>query len=203
MEDKIRDARRLKEQIRARAHANRRKQANKDRLSRRICRKLAALPEYAAAATVMFYVDVRDEVRTRQFLASALGQEKQIVVPYCVGGDLGLFCLENFDELTPAAFGVLEPKPELHSRADRKTDVRQLDLIIVPGVAFDPGGGRLGHGKGYYDKLLQRVRADTMLAALAFECQLFPKIPMLPHDVYMHKVITENATYPSCSENSV
>ena len=57
----------------------------------------------------------------------------------------------------------------------------------------------MGQGKGYYDRLLREVASDTSLVALAFECQLFPEIPMLPHDVYVHKVITEEAIYDAAS----
>jgi 5-formyltetrahydrofolate cyclo-ligase len=67
---------------------------------------------------------------------------------------------------------------------------------MVPGVAFDREGGRTGHGKGYYDKLLQHARPDAPLVALAFECQLFPEIPMQPHDIFMDAVVTEEAVYP-------
>lgn len=195
MADHTADPLDVKKQVRAQAHANRGNQKDKDRLSRQICRKLAELPEYVEAATVMFYVDARDEVRTRAFLTAALGQDKRIAVPYCVGSRLELFLLEDLDELTVDTFGILEPKPELRSRGDRKIDPRQLDLIVVPGVAFDTQGGRLGHGKGFYDGLLCQVRADAVLVGLAFECQLFPKIPMMPHDVYMNRVITEKAIY--------
>jgi 5-formyltetrahydrofolate cyclo-ligase len=68
-------------------------------------------------------------------------------------------------------------------------------LIMVPGVAFDQEGGRTGHGKGYYDKLLEHARPDTPLVALAFECQMFEGIPMQAHDIYMDKVITETDVY--------
>jgi 5-formyltetrahydrofolate cyclo-ligase len=70
-----------------------------------------------------------------------------------------------------------------------------LDLVMVPGVAFDLRGGRLGHGKGYYDRLLPRIRPSAPLVAVAFECQLFPEIPMLEYDVFMDRVITEKAIY--------
>lgn len=189
------DLRRRKQQIRVRALASRREQPHKDRLSREICRKLAVLPEYAHAETVMFYVDFGAEVRTRHFFPTAWQQGKRIVVPYCVGERLELFGLEDVEELAPGRYGILEPKPELRTRAARKVDLSAVDLVVAPGVAFDAGGGRLGHGKGYYDKLLRFARPDTTLAALAFECQLFPAVAMLSHDVLMHKVITEKAVY--------
>ena len=92
-------------------------------------------------------------------------------------------------------YKILEPKEELRSVAAKKVDVKEIDLIIVPGVAFDRRGGRTGHGKGYYDKLLEHARPDTPLVALAFECQMFDEIPMQDHDVFMDKVVTEKASY--------
>ena len=189
------DRQKLKREIRTRAHSLRRSQEDKDRLSGEICRKLADLPEYRAAVRVMFYLDFRSEVRTRNFVPTAWEQGKRTVVPYCLGDRLELFCLESFDELESGTWGILEPKAAWRGRAERKIDVSRLDLIVVPGVAFDRAGGRLGHGKGYYDHLLREARADTRRVALAFECQLFPAVPMLPHDVYMDKVITEKAVY--------
>lgn len=186
----------LKQAIRRQALANRQDQPDKDAISRLICEKLASLPEYAKAATVMGYVDVRDEVRTRDFLAQVLREGKRLVVPYCVDNELELFRLANMGELTVATFGLLEPKPELRQSADRRVEPAELDLIIVPGLAFDREGGRIGHGKGYYDRLLPRVPATTPSIALAFECQMFPRIPMQPHDTFMDKVITEKAVYP-------
>jgi 5-formyltetrahydrofolate cyclo-ligase len=74
-------------------------------------------------------------------------------------------------------------------------DVTSLELIIVPGVAFDSSGGRIGHGKGYYDRLLRNVTPATRIVALAFECQMFAEIPMLDQDAFMDKVVTERAVY--------
>lgn len=184
-----------KQLIREQAHANRNAQPDKDEISRRIVASFMAQSEYAAAGTVMFYVDVRSEVRTRNDLAAALETGKKIVVPYCVDGELELFHLESMDELELGMYRILEPKAELRSVAAKRVEVKELDLIMVPGVAFDRRGGRTGHGKGYYDKLLEHARLDTPLIALAFECQLFPEIPMQPHDIFMDKVVTESAVY--------
>ncbi len=184
-----------KTEIREQAHANRRAQENKDEVSREIVARLMALPEYEAASTVMFYVDVRAEVRTRHDLEGALATGKRIVVPYCVDGELELFHLESMDELETGMYKILEPKAELRTVAEKNIPVKELDLIMVPGVAFDREGGRTGHGKGYYDKLLEHARPDTPLVALAFECQMFPEIPMQEHDIYMNRVVTEKAVY--------
>jgi 5-formyltetrahydrofolate cyclo-ligase len=186
----------IKQAIREEAHARRRDQVDKDPLSQTICARFAALPEYQAARAVLFYLDVRAEVRTRHYLPTALGHGKKIVVPYCVEGEeLELFHLESMDELVVGMYKILEPRPDLRELPAKRVDVRTLDLVMVPGVAFDRRGGRMGHGKGYYDKLLEHARPDTPLVALAFECQFFPELPMQPHDVFMDKIITEKGVY--------
>ena len=190
------DLQERKNQLREQAHANRNAQPDKDEISQRICATFAALPEYAAAKTVLFYVDVRSEVRTRHYLSTALTHGKKIVVPWCNDqGELELFHLESVDELTIGMYRILEPPSELRSPPAKQVTPQELDLVMVPGVAFDRTGARMGHGKGYYDKLLQHARHDAPLVALAFECQLFPEIPTAPHDIFMDKIITEKAVY--------
>jgi len=185
-----------KTKIREQAHANRNAQADKDELSKTICAKFVALPEYVRARTVMYYIDVRSEVRTRHDLPNALAQGKKIIVPWCNDkGELELFHLENMDELAVGMYKILEPKQELRLLPAKQAKPQDLDLIMVPGVAFDRTGARMGHGKGYYDKLLQHARLDAPLVALAFECQLFPEIPTAHHDIFMDKIITELAVY--------
>ena len=184
-----------KQELRIEALAARRRQENKTELSREIGRRLLALPEYAAAATVMFYVHRPVEVHTQPLLISARQTGKRVVVPYCTGGRLALFLLESPDELAPGVLGILEPIAALRDRAGRSVAPSELDLVVTPGVAFDRRGGRLGHGKGYYDALLTHVRPEAPLVGLAFECQLLPEVPMLPHDVYMNQVITEKGIY--------
>ena len=191
----VTDSSALKKTIREQAHAARLAQLNKDEVSQTIVDRFMQLPEYQQAQTVMFYVDVRTEVRTRQALPAALASGKRIVIPYCVDGELELFHLESMDELELGMYRILEPKAELRGIPAKKTPVEELDLVMVPGVAFDRRGGRTGHGKGYYDKLLEHALSKTPLIALAFECQLFPEIPMQDHDIFMDKVVTEAAVY--------
>jgi 5-formyltetrahydrofolate cyclo-ligase len=185
-----------KKLIREQAHANRNAQANKDELSRTICDRFMALPEYASAKTVLFYIDVRAEVRTRHSLPAALTSGKTIIVPWCNDqGELELFRLEDMSELAIGMYKILEPKPELRTLAEKHVRPQDLDLVMVPGVAFDRRGARMGHGKGYYDKLLQHARTDAPLVALAFECQFFPEIPVAQHDIFMDRILTEAAVY--------
>ncbi len=193
--DRLMEPQELKKTIREQAHANRKAQADKEALSQVICEKFAAQGEFAAARSIMVYIDVRTEVRTRHDLPALLASGKRIIVPYCVDDLLELFLLESMDELAIGMYKILEPKAELRQQAGKQVDVAELDLIMVPGVAFDRRGARMGHGFGYYDKLLEHARLDAPLVALAFECQLFPEIPTQSHDIFMDKIITEQAIY--------
>ena len=120
-----------KKAIREQAHANRKDQEHKDELSREICARFMALPEYQRARTAMFYVDVRTEVRTRQDLATALAHGKTIVVPWCNDqGELELFRLESMEDLALGMYKILEPKPELRHLPERQVDVKSLDILL-------------------------------------------------------------------------
>ncbi len=196
------DPRTVKQLVRRLGELSRALQADKDELSWVICGRFAALPEYVAAATVMLYVHMRDEVRTQPFLPLALAQKRRVVVPFCAGENLELFHLESPGELEIGTFGILEPRPSLRGLAERKVRPEEVDLVMVPGVAFDRRGGRAGHGKGYYDRLLRQVRPDATLVGVAYECQLVPEVPMLEHDVFMDAVITEKGIYPGRGRRS-
>jgi 5-formyltetrahydrofolate cyclo-ligase len=184
-----------KTEIRKAAHAARKAQPDKDAVSRQITDRMMGLAPYQSAGTVMFYVDVRDEARTRHALPAAIASDKQVVIPFCVDGELELFHLESMNELEEGAYRILEPRAELREVPEKRVAVAALDLILVPGVAFDRRGGRTGHGKGYYDKLLQHASPQTPLVALAFDCQIFDEIPMQSHDIFMDLVVTESAVY--------
>ena len=181
-----------KQALREQAFENRKAQQDKDELSRTILATFHSLLEYATARTVLYYVDARSEVRTRFDLPTALASGKKVVVPWCNdAGELELFYLEGMEELELGMYRILEPLAGLRRKPEKQVAVADLDLVMVPGVAFDERGGRIGHGKGYYDKLLQNARPDCPLVALAFECQIVPEVPMGQYDIYMDKVITE------------
>lgn len=191
-ESALSDLQARKAAIRAEAHTRRNAQPEKDELSRHICDVFMSLPEYAAANTVMFYIDARSEVRTRHSLSQALASGKTIVVPWCnPQQELDLFHLESMNELALGMYKILEPLPELRTQPAKVRQPEQLDLVMVPGVAFDERLARMGHGFGYYDKLLHRLRPGVQRVALAFECQLFPEIPTQDHDIFMDVLITE------------
>ncbi len=184
-----------KAELRAQAEAARRGLADRLTLSRRITDRLAELPEYRQARVVMFYVNLPHEADTQHFLPAAWSAGKQVVVPFMAEGAIHLFRLQAMEELAAGHFHVLEPRAELRALAGRQVDPAAIDLAVIPGVAFDRRGGRIGHGKGYYDLFLKRIRHDTPRVALAFECQMLDEVPMLPHDVRMDKVVTDQGVY--------
>jgi 5-formyltetrahydrofolate cyclo-ligase len=189
-----------KQKQRRKAYDVRNIQSDKEYLSDIICNKFLSQSAYQQADTVMWYLHCRSEVKTLKFLIAALESSKNCVIPYCTVDHkgqkkLGLWLLENLSELKPGTWGILEP-PE--SRwGEKEVLPEQLDLIMVPGVAFDFQGGRLGNGAGYYDRLLQEVRPDTELTAVCYESQMCDKVIMEKHDVYMDTILTEQNCYKS------
>jgi 5-formyltetrahydrofolate cyclo-ligase len=173
---------------------------DKERISDLAVTSLMSLPEYQRAATVLWYLDCRSELRTRQVLPRALDSNKRIVVPYCTvdeagANKLGLWLLESMSELIIGKWKILEPPRDRWGTEGKEVEPTNIDLVIVPGVAFSRQGGRMGNGQGYYDRLLAQVRPDCTLIGLCYECQLFDDLIVGPHDVFMDKVVTEAAVY--------
>jgi 5-formyltetrahydrofolate cyclo-ligase len=186
--------------MRRAAYDARNAQEDKDRLSQMAVASLMQLPEYQAAETVLWYLDCRSELRTRQALPEALASGKRIVVPYCTVNDrgenkLGLWWLKALDELVIGKWKILEPPRERWGEAGREIRPDEIDFVVVPGVGFGRDGARMGNGQGYYDRLLESVRPDCPLVGLCFESQLFDNLIVSSHDVFMDKVVTERAVY--------
>jgi 5-formyltetrahydrofolate cyclo-ligase len=187
--------------MRRAAYDARNSQPDKDRVSQIAVATLLQLPDYQAAQTVLWYLDCRSELRTRHVLPEALASTKRIIVPYCTVDDagankLGLWWLQSMDELVIGKWKILEPPRDRWGEPGKELEPEQLDLVVVPGVAFSRTGGRMGTGQGYYDRLLDRVRPECQLIGLCYECQLFDDLIVGPHDVFMDKVVTERAVYP-------
>lgn len=161
--------------------------------SRRIKEKMFALPEFKRANTVAFYVAKEDakEVRTQEMIGEALKLGKRVVVPFVVGNEIEFSEISGLEDLQPGTFGILEPRTEIR----KKVPLEQIEFVVVPGVAFDLKGRRIGYGKGFYDRFLSRLlsaRPDACIVALAFEMQLVENIPNQKSvDVPMRILITE------------
>jgi 5,10-methenyltetrahydrofolate synthetase len=186
----------LKAEIRKEAARARREHPDRDQASALICDRLVHWPVWEQGRTVLFYINVRDEVVTTPLIQKELTGPRRCIVPYCSGDVLKLIWLKDWNELERGAFGILEPGPALRDSLDRHVSPGEIDLALIPGVAFDRCGGRLGHGRGFYDRLIPELRSDCIRVGLAFECQLVPQIPMDPHDQYMHTIITEREIIP-------
>lgn len=190
-----------KGKMRREAYDRRNAQENKDEISAKAVARFMALPEYKKAKTAMWYIDCRSETRTKPELLEEVAKgEKKIIVPYCTVDEngenkLGLWWMESLDEMVVGKWNILEPPKEMWGNSAKEVEPEELDIILVPGVGFDRNGGRMGNGQGYYDRLLERARPDCPLVALCYESQLFDEILVAPHDVYMDKVITEDAVY--------
>lgn len=181
-----------KRQLRDEFGRRRAAQSEKLRCSRQICHGLLALPDYQRAGLLAIYVALPAEVQTQELITRAWSDGKQVAVPCCVGNELHLFHLTSLAELAPRTLGILEPRAELWQSEARWLDVARVDLFVVPGIAFDRAGGRLGYGKGYYDRLLARTRQDAPKIAVAFACQVAEQVPMTARDVFMDCLITED-----------
>lgn len=191
-DESLESLRQEKSRLRARGLALRRNLPDHDGRSGRAIERLTNLPEYQAATRLGIYVGTRFEVQTLPLIRSAWTAGKRTAIPCCIGDELSLFWIENRGDLAPRTLGILEPTTDVRAMNERRADVTSLELILVPGVVFDQSGGRIGHGKGYYDRLLRNVPAETPIVALAFHCQLVtPDVPMLDDDVFVDVIVTE------------
>ena len=138
----------------------------------------------------MFYVATKSEVQTKNMIEKSLAMGKNIFIPIMddLSCNLKPSLLIDFNkELKKNNQGILEPKQEFQ----RIYSPEKMDLIILPGIAFDLKGNRIGRGKGYYDRFLKGVKPSTIKIALAFEIQIVKKIPLDLNDIPVDKVITE------------
>lgn len=150
--------------------------------SERIMQMLAANTHFLTAKTVLLYHSLNDEVNTHQFIEKWCSQ-KQLLLPKVVGDDLELRCFHDVSELKIGSFGIAEPTGKLF------TDYAQIDMVVVPGIAFDHCGNRLGRGKGYYDRLLPKL-TNAYKIGVCFPYQLVDAVPVEPTDIKMDTIIT-------------
>jgi len=156
--------------------------------SKQIEKRLYKMKEFQQASTILFYVSYDNEVYTHDMIKENLSSGKNVVAPitdaekHC----LILSKLNNWEDLECSTYSILEPK----KNCVREVSLDKIDLILVPGVVFDESGNRIGHGMGYYDKLLRNSKNATHVG-LAFELQIVDNIPVEEHDVKVDKIVTE------------
>lgn len=159
-------------------------------LSARVRAHLVSHPVWRASRVVLAYASFRQEVDTFPLLAEALARGKELVLPRVDRASRSLDLLRVKDletDLRPGYQGILEPDPARCA----PTDPHLIDLVLVPGVVFDRRGFRLGYGGGYYDRLLGSL-PRAVRVGLAFSLQVVEEIPVLPHDLPVDILVTED-----------
>ncbi len=142
----------------------------------------------------MFFASFRSEVDTVPMIRQALQSGKRIILPKVKNKALELFEIADFDaDVVPGAWGIPEPQSGTPGRLE------DVDLMVVPGAAFDEQGNRIGYGAGYYDKLLPSFKGPTV--ALAFEEQIVRYIPVETHDIPVGKIVTEKRVIETSSKS--
>ncbi len=156
--------------------------------------QLREWPVYQQAKSLALFCGTREEIDTESIIRHALAEGKTVYLPRVEDGpagstDMKLALIRDYDrDLAEGTFGILEPRSDLPGE-----DNPTLDLILVPGTAFDERGGRVGRGKGFYDRFLgaRGVRSEVR-AGLAFEAQIVrKKLPLEPHDQLLDTLVTE------------
>jgi 5-formyltetrahydrofolate cyclo-ligase len=161
--------------------------ADRARHSQAIAARLAALDAFARARVVALYAPTGAEVDTAPIATLALAAGKRVAYPRIVEGARALvFAACDAAALVPGVLGTRAPPAELACAT-----VDELDLVVVPGVAFDAEGRRLGRGGGYYDATLALLPRGAARLGVAFEIQVVPAVPEEPHDVRLDGVVTE------------
>lgn len=164
-----------------------------------IAQKILSSEAFRAARVVLLYSSFGKEFDTSGLIRAAVEARKTLVFPKVNRSRdrLDLYQVRLLDrDLVPGIWGIREPDPEQCPPVSPSA----LDFILMPGVAFDREGGRLGYGKGYYDKLLASCGGGTdgpSTVAAAFECQLVDAVPREAHDVPVDAVVTEASIYPA------
>jgi len=162
--------------------------------SAQIARRVTQLQCYRAARTRLLFASFGSEVRTDALLKETVASEARLILPRVAGGrdELALYEVADFEaDLAPGTWGIPEPI------AERCPEVAlcEVDFILVPGVAFDRRGGRLGYGGGFYDRIL-RARLDLIesgaAVAIAFALQIVDRVPRRESDVLVPLVMTED-----------
>jgi 5-formyltetrahydrofolate cyclo-ligase len=150
--------------------------------------RLERLPELRRARAVLLYAATEDELDVTALVAFLHARRAVTRFPRVAGDELELVTVTDLDTMRIGYRGVAEP-------AGAAATARDLDVVLVPGVAFDPTGGRLGQGGGHYDRLLAGLPDRIVRVGVGFACQLVPRVPRAAHDRAVDLVVTDRATY--------
>jgi 5-formyltetrahydrofolate cyclo-ligase len=151
-------------------------------------RKLSVFIEAETDNTLMVYLNLKNEIETARFI------KLPTIIPFCSANEIVPFRLFALDELETGTWGILEPKTELKKNLKRILSPESINVVIVPGLAFDMAGNRLGRGKGFYDRFIARLTKSTTLIALCYESQIVESVPINELDKPVNIIVTENRT---------
>jgi 5,10-methenyltetrahydrofolate synthetase len=170
-------------------------------LSRAIVDSIVGLDGYHQSGVVLAYSSFGSELQTAGFLRHVLDDGKTLVLPR-VNRERRLLDLHEVRDpardLEAGTWGIREPRPDRCPRVEPEA----IDFVVVPGVGFDPRGGRLGYGGGYYDRLLAGYsNARPLLVAGAFEIQMVEEVPVEEHDTLMNLIVTERKHYDAAGRH--
>lgn len=159
----------------------------KEEKDRKILKEILSSKEYKEAKKIFVYVSLKDEVDTIELIRAALGDNKEVFVPYVISKDEGMIAvkIKSLEDLESGSYGILEPKDISNTIEDKN----QLDLIIAPAVAMTKTGYRIGYGGGFYDRFLQDIGENTVAIVIVYKEQLIDNIPVEPHDYIFTNVI--------------
>lgn len=152
--------------------------------------RLFEFANFLESRIVLFYVGGESEIPTGPMLERTVQYGKIVVLPTFQAEKfkIGLMKVDNLDkDLITGPRGVAEPDPERCKRVP----IEKVDIAIIPGIAFDEKGARIGTGRGYYDRLIPKLSITTRKVALAIEEQMVPQIPMESHDKFVDIIITD------------
>ena len=159
-----------------------------------IAERLFASSFWKESQVVMLYLSFQNEAATNAIYRQGWQEGKTMLLPICApsGGLMEMSILTSFEQLVPNRYGI----GELPESLQQIVNPSEIDLCIIPGIALDHTGTRLGFGAGYYDRYLARVNPSARRIALAYECQLqTAPLPAAPYDLPLQDIITENTWY--------
>lgn len=163
-----------------------------DRESNIIINKVLNHVCYKNADVIYTYVSFNQEVKTHDFIKTALKENKLVAVPKVCGEEIMFFYINNLELLDESKLGILEPEKEIEAIPDLLSRESNI-LVIVPGLAFDRAKNRMGYGKGYYDRFFAKYSHVTMKkVALTFDFQVLDQIPTSKDDILMDEIITQS-----------
>lgn len=160
--------------------------------SRKIWEKLKAEKSFQEADIILVYMDYRSEVMTTELVEELLlTDNKRVFAPTVEGFDVVFYEINSLSDLRPGYQGIREPESDPQKLFTEETAKENKCFLLVPGSVYDRQLGRMGYGKGFYDRFLHRF-PSVANAGLAFECQIAGQVPVDEHDVRVDMVITEN-----------